>query len=66
MTQRLMFGLPAGNLQESTFDLLAKAGYIVTNDARSYNPVVDDPELGALLIRPQEMSRYVQQGIIDI
>ncbi len=58
-------GLPAGSLQESTFDLLRKAGWPVSVGERSYYPDLGDPELDAILLRPQEMSRYVEQGALD-
>lgn len=62
----LKLGLPKGSLQESTFKLFAQAGWIIRVDARSYQPVVDDPEISALLIRPQELPRYLEDGIIDV
>lgn len=61
----LKLGLPKGSLQEATFKLFAQAGWSVRVDARSYQPVVDDPEISALLIRPQELPRYLEDGIID-
>jgi ATP phosphoribosyltransferase len=63
---RLRIGIPKGSLQEATFALFKKAGYeFRMSSGRSYHPVVDDPELSPLLIRPQEISRYVEQGILD-
>jgi ATP phosphoribosyltransferase len=63
---RLRIGIPKGSLQEATFALFKKAGYeFRMSSGRSYHPVVDDPELAPLLIRPQEISRYVEQGILD-
>lgn len=66
MTQQcLKIGLPKGSLQESTFNVLRKAGFNVTCGDRSYFPVIDDEELDPILIRAQEMSRYVEQGALD-
>ncbi len=61
----LMLGLPKGSLQESTLKLFRKAGYHITVSHRSYYPTVDDPEIKAMLIRAQEMARYVEYGILD-
>ncbi len=61
----LKLGLPKGSLQESTFDLLRKAGWDFRLSSRSYYPTSNDPELSAMLARPQEMSRYVERGIMD-
>ncbi len=61
----LKLGLPKGSLQESTLKLFKKAGYNVSVDSRSYYPVVDDLEIEALLIRAQEMARYVEDGVLD-
>jgi ATP phosphoribosyltransferase len=61
----LSLGLPKGSLQESTFHLFRKAGYNITVGSRSYIPTIDDPQLSGLLIRAQEMARYVQDGILD-
>ena len=63
---KLKIGLPKGSLQEATFGIFKKAGYDFQVDSRSYMPVVDDDELDAILIRPQEIPRYVEDGIIDI
>jgi ATP phosphoribosyltransferase len=63
---KLKIGIPKGSLQDATFTLFKKAGYeFRMNSGRSYHPVVDDPELEPLLIRPQEIPRYVEQGILD-
>jgi ATP phosphoribosyltransferase len=63
---KLKIGIPKGSLQEATFTLFKKAGYdFRMSSGRSYHPVVDDPELEPLLIRPQEIPRYVEQGILD-
>jgi len=65
MKKVLKLGLPKGSLQESTLKLFKKAGYNVSVDARSYYPVFDDIEIEALLIRAQEMARYVEDGVLD-
>ena len=64
-TRELRLGLPKGSLQESTFDLLDKAGYSFSVRSRSYFPSIDDDELSAMLVRAQEMARYVQDGVFD-
>jgi len=61
----LKLGLPAGSLQEATFALLRQAGWRVAAGDRSYYPAIDDPELDVVLMRPQEMSRYVEAGKLD-
>jgi len=61
----LRFGLPKGSLEQSTFELLARAGFHVQASSRGYKPYINDPELEARLVRPQEMSRYVAQGFLD-
>lgn len=61
----LRLGLPKGSLQESTLRLFRKAGYIISISARSYYPVFDDPEIESMLIRAQEMARYVEDGHLD-
>ncbi|MDZ7372244.1 MAG: ATP phosphoribosyltransferase [candidate division KSB1 bacterium] len=62
----LKIGLPKGSLQESTFRLLAKAGYHFTVSERSYFPSIEDEEIAAILIRAQEIARYVEDGVFDI
>ena len=62
----LNIGLPKGSLQDSTLHLFRKAGFPINVGARSYIPSIDDPELSGLLIRAQEMARYVQDGILDV
>jgi ATP phosphoribosyltransferase len=61
----LRLGLPKGSLQESTLKLFRKAGYHISVSSRSYYPVFDDPEIESMLIRAQEMARYVESGILD-
>jgi len=66
MSDRLIkLGIPAGSLQEATAGLFRKAGYTIKFPTRSYYPEIDDPEIECLLIRAQEMARYVEQGILD-
>jgi ATP phosphoribosyltransferase len=62
---RLKLALPKGSLQASTLRLFQKAGYNVSVSERSYYPVFDDPEIEAMLIRAQEVSRYVEQRVLD-
>ena len=62
---KLMLGIPKGSLEESTMDMFAKAGYKITISSRSYYPTIDDPEIECMLIRAQEMSKYVEEGILD-
>lgn len=62
----LKLGLPKGSLQESTFRLFKKAGFNISAHERSYYPIIDDPELDGMLIRAQEMSRYVEEGVLDV
>src|SRR5947208_8004842 len=63
----LKLGLPKGSLQEATFALFRKAGYrFVIHNSRSYFPTTDDPELESMLLRPQEMARYVADGVLDV
>jgi ATP phosphoribosyltransferase len=64
--RKLKLGLPKGSLQESTFALFKRAGYNFATSSRSYNATCDDPEISALVIRAQEMSRYVADGIFDV
>lgn len=61
----LKLGIPAGSLQQATAELFQKAGYNITFSSRSYYPSIDDEEIECLLIRAQEMARYVEQGILD-
>lgn len=62
---KLRLGLPKGSLQDSTFKIFQKAGFKITVGSRSYFPYIDDPEIEPVLIRAQEMSRYVEQGVLD-
>jgi ATP phosphoribosyltransferase len=63
---KLKIGLPKGSLQESTFKLFKNAGYTIKLRDRSYVPVIDDNEMEGLVIRAQEMARYVENGILDM
>jgi ATP phosphoribosyltransferase len=65
MTNLLKLGIPAGSLQEATAELFRRAGYRITFSARSYYPSIDDDEIECLLIRAQEMARYVADGVLD-
>ena len=65
MTNILKLGIPAGSLQEATAELFRRAGYKITFGARSYYPTINDDEIECLLIRAQEMARYVENGVLD-
>ena len=62
---KLRLGLPKGSLQEATFQLFMQAGFKVTVDSRSYFPTINDPEIEILLMRAQEIPRYVNDGVLD-
>ena len=64
-TQRLKLGIPKGSLQDATIDLFSRAGWKITLGSRSYVPAIDDEEIECLLVRAQEMARYVQSGALD-
>ncbi len=64
-SQRLRLGIPKGSLQEATVQLFARAGFNIYASARSYFPAIDDPEIECMLIRAQEMARYVADGVLD-
>ncbi len=61
----LRLGIPKGSLQEATLQLFARAGWRISVHARSYYPAIDDPEISCLLVRAQEMARYVASGALD-
>ncbi|MEZ5125597.1 MAG: ATP phosphoribosyltransferase [Thermoleophilia bacterium] len=61
----LKLGLPKGSLQNATFDLLRRAGYKVSVAERSYYPAIDDANISCMLVRAQEMARYVEDGALD-
>ena len=65
LSSPLRFGLPKGSLEQSTLELLSRAGFKVQSSSRGYKPYINDPELEARLVRPQEMARYVAQGFLD-
>jgi ATP phosphoribosyltransferase len=62
---KLKFGIPKGSLENATIDLFRRAGYNITTSSRSYFPAIDDPEIECMLIRAQEMARYVEDGVLD-
>lgn len=62
---KLKLGLPKGSLQEATFKMFKKAGFEITVSERSYIPTIDDEEIEPVLIRAQEMPRYVESGVLD-
>jgi ATP phosphoribosyltransferase len=62
---KLKLGIPKGSLEIATIDLFRRAGFAITTSSRSYFPVIDDPEIECMLIRAQEMARYVEDGILD-
>src|ERR1700745_311642 len=61
----LKLGIPKGSLQDATIQLFARAGFNVYVSTRSYFPAIDDPEIECMLIRAQEMARYVSDGVLD-
>lgn len=63
--QILKLGIPKGSLQNATFDLFERAGFNVTGADRSYFPRIDDPQMQLIMLRAQEMSRYVEDGVLD-
>ena len=65
MSNVLKLGIPAGSLKDATAALFQRAGYNIKFSSRSYYPSIDDEEIECLLIRAQEMARYVEQGILD-
>ena len=62
---KLKLGLPKGSLQDATIHLFARAGFNIYASTRSYFPAIDDPEIECMLIRAQEMARYVSDGVLD-
>ena len=62
---RLKLGLPKGSLQDATIQLFGRAGFNIYASTRSYFPTIDDPEIECMLIRAQEMARYVADGVLD-
>lgn len=62
---KLKLGIPKGSLENATIDLFRRAGFQIATSSRSYFPTIDDPEIECMLIRAQEMARYVEDGILD-
>ncbi len=62
---KLKLGIPKGSLETATVDLFRRAGFTVTTSSRSYFPAIDDGEIECMLIRAQEMARYVEDGVLD-
>ncbi len=62
---KLKLGIPKGSLENATIDLFRRAGFQITTSSRSYFPAIDDPEIECMLIRAQEMARYVEDGVLD-
>jgi len=62
---KLKLGIPKGSLENSTIDLFRRAGFHISTSSRSYFPSIDDPEIECMLIRAQEMARYVEDGVLD-
>ena len=65
MAHRLKLGIPKGSLQDATLALFAQAGWNIYANGRSYFPTIDDPEIECMLVRAQEMARYVEHGALD-
>ncbi len=63
---KIVLGIPKGSLQESTFRMFERAGYKISVEKRSYFPNIDDPEIQCILIRAQEIARYVEDGVLDL
>ena len=62
---KLKLGIPKGSLENATLDLFRRAGFNITTSSRSYFPAIDDPEIECMMIRAQEMARYVEDGVLD-
>ena len=62
---KLKLGIPKGSLENATVDLFRRAGFTITTSSRSYFPSIDDPEIECMLIRAQEMARYVDDSVLD-
>jgi len=61
----IKLGLPKGSLENATIDLFRRAGFLITSAPRSYFPAIDDPEIECMMVRAQEMARYVEDGALD-
>lgn len=64
--KKLRLGIPKGSLQEATLTLFRKAGFNIIINDRSYKPSIDDEEIDCLLIRAQEIPKYVEEGVLDL
>jgi len=62
---KLKLGIPKGSLENATIDLFRRAGFSITTSSRSYFPAIDDPDIDCMMIRAQEMARYVEDGVLD-
>jgi ATP phosphoribosyltransferase len=62
---KLKLGIPKGSLENATVELFRRAGFQISTSSRSYFPAIDDPEIECMLIRAQEMARYVEDGVLD-
>src|SRR5216684_1657126 len=62
---KLKLGIPKGSLENATVDLFRRAGFQITVSSRSYFPAIDDPDIECMMIRAQEMARYVEDGVLD-
>ncbi|MBS3089850.1 ATP phosphoribosyltransferase [Candidatus Pacearchaeota archaeon] len=63
---KIKLGLPAGSLQNSTLEIFKKAGFTILNGDRSYFPIIDDDEIECMLIRAQEIPKYVEEEVLDV
>src|SRR5689334_22313122 len=63
---KLKLGIPKGSLEAATVELFGRAGFVIRTNSRSYAPSIDDPEIECMLIRAQEMARYVEKGVLDV
>src|SRR5712664_4736562 len=64
-SMKLKLGIPKGSLENATVELFRRAGFQIATSSRSYFPSIDDPEIECMLIRAQEMARYVEDGVLD-
>ncbi|HEV2689148.1 MAG TPA: ATP phosphoribosyltransferase [Bryobacteraceae bacterium] len=62
---KLKLGIPKGSLENATIELVRRAGFTITTSSRSYFPTIDDPEIECMMIRAQEMARYIEDGVLD-
>ena len=63
--EKLKIGIPKGSLEKATIELFRKSGWNISTSSRSYFPRIDDPEIQLIMLRAQEMSRYVEDGVLD-